>query len=813
MAELVPLKAVYNGSNVCGLSELRDGDVVGVEHGGLGVCTLAANSLLIGNTQGSVTTTSALTNNGQIIIGGASGPAVANLSGTSNEVDITNGDGTIQIGLPAAVIVTTSIKSPAICVSSQYALPAADGSAGQIMCTDGSGALSFVAFDGSGHCIAFGGSTVTDRTCLNFVGGGVTVSDNSGTNATDVTIAVTTPELKVRNTSGTELGIQLDNTAIGGELICDTTPQLGGTLDVNGYAISSVSDGNIAITPHGDGAIVLDGLSWPIADGTAGYILCTNGSGSLAWAVDSAGGSAAGSNNEIQYNNSGSFGASSNLTFDGSALTVTGTADVSGDFTAGTVNADGDTSAGDNAAMGYTAAEGLILTGQGSTSDVTLKNDADATVLSIPTGTTNVGIGTTAAIQPLHVVTSSGANVLFQLNADSGENTYAARRSRGSAGSPTAIQTDDTILALGAEGYDGSTYAGRAQLKVLAAENWSGSARGTKFAFYGATAGQGGLDSDPWVTMKDGNVGIGTTSPNGAVPTGTLASSKILKVDGGTGVDAAVQIVGHDTNHGLDLWTDVSTGDVYIDQRGNHNDYDMRFRTKTTGTPVDAMVITGQGLVHIGDSDAPSDYLDVSVNSGGGRPGRFTQKASNGNILALEYSGVTPDNNTQMFLTASDGTANRAIIYSDGDVWTSDAGTLTSDERLKTNIVDASDKLADVMKLQVRNYEWTPEYHPNKVSEKKIGFIAQELETVFPALVSEHDIAPDNAIVEQLYDANDDIPAGKAIGDVKVAAKDHEPTMRKAYKDAFTPILVKALQEVTARLEAAEAKIATLESA
>ena len=61
--------------------------------------------------------------------------------------------------------------------------------------------------------------------------------------------------------------------------------------------------------------------------------------------------------------------------------------------------------------------------------------------------------------------------------------------------------------------------------------------------------------------------------------------------------------------------------------------------------------------------------------------------------------------------------------------------------------------------------------------------------------------------------AESQIPKGKAIGDVKVAAKDHEPTMRKAYKGAFAPILVKALQEVTVRLEAAEAKIATLESA
>ena len=80
---------------------------------------------------------------------------------------------------------------------------------------------------------------------------------------------------------------------------------------------------------------------------------------------------------------------------DDTVLTIpTGTTnvDVVGDFTAGTLNADGDTAAGDNAAIGYTAAEGLILTGQGRTNDVTIKNDADADVIEIPTGTTNVAI-------------------------------------------------------------------------------------------------------------------------------------------------------------------------------------------------------------------------------------------------------------------------------------------------------------------------------------------------------------------------------------------------------------------------------------
>jgi len=66
-----------------------------------------------------------------------------------------------------------------------------------------------------------------------------------------------------------------------------------------------------------------------------------------------------------------------------------------GVITGTTVEATGDTSSGDNAAIGYTSAEGLILTGQGSTNDVTIKNDADTDVISIPTGATGVTLAGT----------------------------------------------------------------------------------------------------------------------------------------------------------------------------------------------------------------------------------------------------------------------------------------------------------------------------------------------------------------------------------------------------------------------------------
>ena len=88
--------------------------------------------------------------------------------------------------------------------------------------------------------------------------------------------------------------------------------------------------------------------------------------------------------------------------------TFSGALSSSGDITGLTLNATGDTSAGDNAALGYTATEGAILTGQGSTSDITIKNDADSTVMSVATGTVNtVFAGNVTATDSLLVTGST----------------------------------------------------------------------------------------------------------------------------------------------------------------------------------------------------------------------------------------------------------------------------------------------------------------------------------------------------------------------------------------------------------------------
>jgi hypothetical protein len=112
------------------------------------------------------------------------------------------------------------------------------------------------------------------------------------------------------------------------------------------------------------------------------------------------------------------FTAQSGSTIAAQALTGT-TGVFSSDVTGLTINATGDTAASDNAAIGYTSAEGLILTGQGSTDDITIKNDADTTVVNVATGATDVEIsagnivmGTASKGIYLGVTSATAANLL-----------------------------------------------------------------------------------------------------------------------------------------------------------------------------------------------------------------------------------------------------------------------------------------------------------------------------------------------------------------------------------------------------------------
>jgi hypothetical protein len=150
--------------------------------------------------------------------------------------------------------------------------PTSDGTNGQVLTTDGSGNLSFTTVSGSSQnlyeTVAGDSGTTTASTAtdtLNIVSGDTKIT----TAVTSDTVTITTSAIE--------------------NVIDDTTPQLGGNLDVNGNEIVSTGGGDITLTPDTTGRVVLDGLNYPDADGTNGQVLTTDGAGNLSFTTVSGG--------------------------------------------------------------------------------------------------------------------------------------------------------------------------------------------------------------------------------------------------------------------------------------------------------------------------------------------------------------------------------------------------------------------------------------------------------------------------------------------------------------------------------------------
>jgi hypothetical protein len=164
------------------------------------------------------------------------------------------------------------------------------------------GTTGIVAFNGTDYEIlgVVGPASATDNAVPKFdgttgqiiQGSGVTIDDSnnvSGVAQLNATTADLT-NLEVTNIKakdGTASATITDSTGaftISTELSVDN-------ININGNTIvSSDTDGDLNLTPNGTGDLVLDGLKWPQADGTADYVLKTDGSGQLSWTEQTGGG-------------------------------------------------------------------------------------------------------------------------------------------------------------------------------------------------------------------------------------------------------------------------------------------------------------------------------------------------------------------------------------------------------------------------------------------------------------------------------------------------------------------------------------------
>lgn len=247
------------------------------------------------------------------------------------------------------------------------------------------------------------------------------------------------------------------------DIVDDTTPQLGGSLDVNSNKIISTSNGDIDIEPNGTGNVLLGNFTLD-ADQTVGagqddFVLTyDDGTGLISLEAAAGGGGSLASLSDVTFTSI----AQGDIMYRNGTEWVNLGPGTSGQFLqtqgaaanpqwstpAGSGDVVGPASATDNAIARYDSTTGKLIQDSG----ILISDSDDMSGLASITVNGNVNIFNTA-----------------------GQAGMLARRYTGAA--PTNGQG---LFNFQAGGYDGTTYQNGSGIIFTASETWNGSSRGSK---------------------------------------------------------------------------------------------------------------------------------------------------------------------------------------------------------------------------------------------------------------------------------------------------------------------------------------------
>jgi hypothetical protein len=227
----------------------------------------------------------------------------------------------------------------------------------------------------------------------------------------------------------------------------------------------------------------------------------------------------------------------------------------------------------------------------------------------------------------------------------------------------------------------------------------------TDLQFFTAAQERARIDSS-------GNVGIGTSSPRAGYNLtvgagGTGATNGTINLDGS---NASTQGCGIRFARNSTATGYIGTASWLIGGTSS----DLVFSASSAGT--EAMRIDSSGNLLVGTTTANFNFSsgwNALINSGAS----YTTTAhANGTASGAGYANFVYNSGVIGSITQSGTTA---VLYN-----------VTSDQRLKENIVDAPEFGSVIDSIKVRSYDWKADGN-----HQRAGFVAQELVTVAPEAV------------------------------------------------------------------------------
>ena len=421
------------------------------------------------------------------------------------------------------------------------------------------------------------------------------------------------------------------------------------------------------------------------------------------------------SNTTVYMDSTGKFSLGNQLSWNGSALNITGTINVLGGNAATDENAllyasRAVTSGSVSAAAAQTAAELFATSAAGR---------------AVTSGSNAASAAQTAAIAQAKSDASASINLLANGNWTGGSGTFITSNS---ISSPIIAANGGYISEIFKVGQNGITLDG-GNKKIFVG---TGTYNNANTPFYFASGSSNVFSLGDKLRFDGANLTItGTVNAGGGTFSGNITSTATISggtISGGT-------ITGGTINIGPNKFQVDSVGNIAIGGNVSLN---------AGGT----VSIRGYKYYNGGSCTSPSFFLDP------GGDFVFRDFDSAGTILGFIRGYTTITNCGQ-----PGETTNRTIVHAafngfsfyqmDGPLWATlngaelnvagDVVANTSDKRLKTNIINIDSPLEKLSKINGVYFNWNEtakELNQKDTNKREVGFIAQEVQEVMPEIVS-----------------------------------------------------------------------------